>query len=235
MSLRRDRGEAPAASGSASSGRPAGRRTRPAARLSSAASGAGSASSGRFRRSPAPPRSGLGFFRLFPPRLGTWRRAEPALSSAPTAPPCPRPPVAPHEGTGRRRLSVYCPQQAAGWAGLVRPGEQGLSVGAPGGAGNVKVGSWASRSHVQGRGWGQGGRPRRCGGPSAQHAPLEDAGVLPSQRDEVRVVVSEADACHMAAVAREHAARRLRQRKSLRPRNRLGRGACPVLPSPVCS
>lgn len=83
----------------------------------------------------------------------------------------------------------------------------------------------ASRSHqqlsnVEGGGGGEGGGSRGRGrrrprAPSAQHSPLEDAGVLAAQRYEVRVVVREPDAGHVAAVAPVHAARRLGGREEL--------------------
>lgn len=70
------------------------------------------------------------------------------------------------------------------------------------------------RSDVERGSWGEGGssrgrsRRRPCA-PCAQHSPLKDAGVLATQRDEVRVVVSEPDAGHVAAVATVHEAWRL--------------------------
>ena len=91
-----------------------------------------------------------------------------------------------------------------------------LVLGVSGGRGRAAgpVAPLRQRSDIERGGGGQGGGSRGRGGrrpraPSAQHSPLEDAGVLAAQRDEVRVVVREPDAGHVAAVAAVHEARSL--------------------------
>lgn len=96
--------------------------------------------------------------------------------------------------------------------GKVGPWSRGLRMGRSRAAGPVSARPQRSDVERGGRGQrggsgGRGGRWHRA--PSAQHSPLEDAGVLAAQRDEVRVVVREPDAGHVAAVAAVHEARRL--------------------------
>lgn len=92
------------------------------------------------------------------------------------------------------------------------PGPGGIEWGGANAAG--LVGPIWQRSDVQRGGGRQGGGSRRRSrrrprAPSAQHAPLKDAGVLATQRDEMRVVVREPDTGHVAAVATVHEAWRL--------------------------
>lgn len=89
---------------------------------------------------------------------------------------------------------------------------QGRRVGRGHAAG--PVGPVWQRSDVQRGGGRQGGGSRGRSerwprAPGAQHSPLKDAGVLATQRDEMRVVVGEPDTGHVAAVAAVHEAWRL--------------------------
>uniref|UniRef100_A0A8D1D690 Uncharacterized protein n=1 Tax=Sus scrofa TaxID=9823 RepID=A0A8D1D690_PIG len=161
----------------------------------------------------------------------------------------------PSAGSGSQGPGWGCPAQPAGLysvcRGAVRPLQgnelsgmsRSLGLGRPGswetwaGRGHAAgpVGPVGQRSDVERGGGGQRGSSRGRGrrlprAPSAQHSPLEDAGVLAAQRDEVRVVVREPDAGHVAAVTAVHEARRLGRRE--------GRAAAavepqgPDLPSP---
>lgn len=80
-----------------------------------------------------------------------------------------------------------------------------------------------------GRFWraGRGGRGRgqslpAVDDPASHHAPLKDAGVLPTHGEEVGVAVGEADVGDVAAVAVVLVARRLQrnERKSLKKKKK---------------